>query len=365
VERTWGVSVFLGTGVPAERRRDYLAQAARLGARQVFTSCHVPEVPLEKVLAELGEMAAEARKLGLEVIADIAPRALEGMGARPDHLAPAAAMGLSAVRLDYGFGAWETATLTQNPEGLRIVLNTSTVSPPFIAETLGAGAVPERLESCHNYYPRPETALSIASLIKSSQTFTSQGLRVSAFIAGAGERRGPVYAGLPTVEKHRATPAGRAAAELWATGAVQTVLFGDPFATPEELESVARVWRLQPSIPVRVRLRPDIMDMEREIVLGPTHKNREDPAELVVRSTTSRAYATKGPGIPVRPALPRPRGTVTIDNADYLRYSGELQVSLFDLPADSRVNVVGDVIPEDLALLEYIGGGQGFVLLPV
>ncbi|MGE5589876.1 MAG: DUF871 domain-containing protein [Bacillota bacterium] len=365
MERTWGISVFLGTGVAAERRREYLAQAARLGARQVFTSCHVPEVPLDKVLAELGDLASEAHKLGLEVTADIAPRALEGMGARPDHLAPVAAMGLKAVRLDYGFGAWEVATLTQNSEGLRIVLNTSTVTPTFISEALGAGAVPERLESCHNYYPRPETALSIAGLIKSSEAFTAQGLRVSAFIAGAGERRGPIFAGLPTVEKHRNMEAGRAAAELWATGAVQTVLFGDPFATQEELESVARVWRLQPSIPVRVRLRPEITDMEREIVLGPTHKNREDPAELVVRSTTSRAYATKGPGIPVRPALPRPRGTVTIDNAEYLRYSGELQVTLSDLPADPRVNVVGEVIPEDLVLLDYIGGGEAFVLLPV
>lgn len=365
MERTWGVSVFLGTGVPAERRRAYLAQAARLGARQVFTSCHVPEVPLDKVLAELGDLASEARKLGLEVTADVSPRALEGMGARPDHLAPVVAMGLKAVRLDYGFGAWEVAALTQNPEGLRIVLNTSTVTPTFISEALGAGAVPERLESCHNYYPRPETALSIAGLVKSSETFTAHGLRVSAFIAGAGERRGPIFAGLPTVEKHRSTEAGRAAAELWATGAVQTVLFGDPYATPEELQSVARVWHLQPAIPVRVRLRPDISDTEREIALGPTHRNREDPAELVVRSTTSRAYATKGPVIPVRPALPRPRGTVTIDNAEYLRYSGELQVTLSDLPADPRVNVVGEVVPEDLVLLDYIGGGQGFVLLPV
>lgn len=365
MQRTWGVSVFLGTGEPAERRRDYLALAARLGARHVFTSCHVPEVPLEKVLAELGEMAQEARSLGLEVTADVAPKALEGMGASPENLAPIAEMGLSAVRLDYGFGAWEVASLTQNPHEVRIVLNTSTVSPDFIAKALSAGAVADRLESCHNYYPRPETGLSISDLVSSSRAFTGQGLRVSAFVAGSGARRGPIFAGLPTVEKHRRLPAGRAAAELWATGAVQTVLFGDPFATEQELQAVAQVCGVQPSVPLRARLRPGISDVERQIALGPTHRNREDPAELVVRSTTSRAYATGGPGIAPAQPLPRPRGSVTIDNAGYLRYSGELQITLFDLPADPRVNVVGEVIPEDLDLLAYIGPGQPFVLLPV
>lgn len=365
MQRTWGVSVFLGTGESPDKRRDYLGRAARLGARHVFTSCHVPEVPLDKVLAELGEMAQEARSLGLEVTADVAPKALEGMGASPQNLAPVAGMGLAAVRLDYGFGAWEVAALTQNPHDIRIVLNTSTVSPDFIAEALSAGAVADRLESCHNYYPRPETGLSVAGLVSSSRTFTAQGLRVSAFVPGSGSRRGPIFDGLPTLEKHRRLSAGRAAAELWATGAVQTVLFGDPFATNEELEGVARVCGLQPAVPLRMRLRPEISEKERQIALGPTHRNREDPAELVVRSTTSRAYAAKGPGIAPLQPLARPRGTVTIDNADYLRYSGELQIALFDLPADPRVNVVGEVIPEDLALLEYIGGGQGFVLLPV
>lgn len=364
MERTWGVSVFLGSGEPAAKREAYLSQSARLGARHVFTSCHVPEVPLERVLAELGEMAAEARPLGLEVTADIAPGALAGMGATPENLAPLAAMGLAAVRLDYGFGPQEVAALTRNPEGLRIVLNTSTVTPAFIAQALAADARADRLESCHNYYPRPETGLPVSGLISSSRTFTAQGLRVSAFIPGSGGRRGPIFAGLPTVERHRSLPAARAAIELWATGAVDSVLFGDPYASLEELEAVAHVSHLQPAIPLRVHVLPDLSEMERQVALGPNHRNREDPAEFVIRSTTSRAYATRGPGIAPRATLPRLRGTVTIDNHDYLRYSGELQIALLDLPADQRVNVVGEVIPEDLALLAYIGPGQTFVLLP-
>ncbi|MHB9144351.1 MAG: DUF871 domain-containing protein [Symbiobacteriia bacterium] len=364
MERTWGVSVFLGSGEPATKMDTYLSLASRLGARHVFTSCHVPEVPLDRVLAELGEMAAAARRLGLEVTADIAPGALAGMGAKPENLAPAAAMGLAAIRLDYGFGPHEVAALTRNPEGLRIVLNTSTVTPAYIAAALAAGARPERLESCHNYYPRPETGISVAALIASSRAFTAQGLRVSAFVPGSGVRRGPVFAGLPTVERHRNLPAARGAVELWATGAVDSVLFGDPYASIEELEAVALVAERQPATPLRIHIRPDLSETERVVAVGSSHCNREDPAEFVIRSTTSRAYAARGPGIEPRAALARPRGTVTIDNRDYLRYSGELQIALVDLPADPRVNVVGQVVAEDLSLLDLIGAGQPFALLP-
>ena len=53
--------------------------------------------------------------------------------------------------------------------------------------------------------------------------------------------------------------------------------------------------------------------------------------------------------------VPRPYGTVTIDNSNYGRYVGELQIALRDLPADSRVNLVGRIIDEDLPLIDLIG----------
>ena len=42
-----------------------------------------------------------------------------------------------------------------------------------------------------------------------------------------------------------------------------------------------------------------------------------------------------------------------IDNVDYGRYMGELQIDLCPLPADPRVNVVAQVCEPDLALLPY------------
>ena len=60
--------------------------------------------------------------------------------------------------------------------------------------------------------------------------------------------------------------------------------------------------------------------------------------------------------------MPRRAGAVTIDNQDYLRYMGEMQVVRSPLPADSRVNVVAHIIPEEVFLLDYIRPGDAFRL---
>lgn len=43
-----------------------------------------------------------------------------------------------------------------------------------------------------------------------------------------------------------------------------------------------------------------------------------------------------------------------------MRYQGEIQIALADLPADERVNVLGKVIDDDLPLLPWIKGNQKF-----
>ncbi|WP_304976092.1 DUF871 domain-containing protein, partial [uncultured Ligilactobacillus sp.] len=55
--------------------------------------------------------------------------------------------------------------------------------------------------------------------------------------------------------------------------------------------------------------------------------------------------------------------TITLDNCDYGRYMGELQLVKRDLKADPRVNVVGKVSDEDLDLLAYLGAGQKFEIV--
>ncbi|MGE5674740.1 MAG: DUF871 domain-containing protein, partial [Mycobacterium leprae] len=293
-----------------------------------------------------------------------APKALQGLGATPEDLAVVKQMGLAGLRLDHGFSPAEIARFAQNKLGLRVVLNCSTIDPVFLRAIMAQGADPELLEGCHNYYPRPETGLSMDFFERSSRLFKEFGMRVSAFVPGTGGRRGPLFEGLPTVESHRGMEAGRAAAELLATGLVDAVLFGDPWATATELTRVGDVAR-EEGVVLRVKLAESLSSFERSIVVGPVQENRPDMAEYVLRSTASRAYAAQGPAIAPFNTVQRPVGSVTIDNAGYLRYSGELQVALRDLPAEERVNVVAHVIPEDLPLLRWVGPGRKFRLIPV
>ncbi|TKV17243.1 DUF871 domain-containing protein, partial [Citrobacter sp. TBCS-11] len=50
----------------------------------------------------------------------------------------------------------------------------------------------------------------------------------------------------------------------------------------------------------------------------------------------------------------RSRGSITIDNCDYGRYMGEIQIVKNDLAADEKVNVVGKIIAEDRPLITFI-----------
>ena len=59
----------------------------------------------------------------------------------------------------------------------------------------------------------------------------------------------------------------------------------------------------------------------------------------------------------------RLRGTITIDNELYGRYSGEIQMIRSDLKADSRVNVIGRIPENAWLLMDAIRGGQKFMLV--
>jgi hypothetical protein len=147
-----------------------------------------------------------------------------------------------------------------------------------------------------------------------------------------------------------------AAKHFFASKLVDAVIFGDPFASNKELAGVAALD--ESCIELAVETKPGISSMERAILLD-RHTNRNDPGEHVIRSQEARSLCRET--IMKRSPLPRPCGAVTIDNAEYLRYMGELQVVCTTaLPIDARTNVVAQVIREELFLLEYIQPGRSF-----
>jgi len=103
--------------------------------------------------------------------------------------------------------------------------------------------------------------------------------------------------------------------------------------------------------------------IEESIIFKSCHENRPDSAEDVIRSTNSRETLRKEDVINPYNNINRKVGYITIDNKEYLRYSGELQICKNELPADRRVNVVGKVIEEEIFLLKYIGDETKFRLI--
>ena len=90
---------------------------------------------------------------------------------------------------------------------------------------------------------------------------------------------------------------------------------------------------------------------------------RMDSPKWLVRFQESRVYSCPGDVVEPRNCIQRRRGTITVDNRNYGRYSGELMLLREDFPADDRVNVIGEVPENALLLMDRIERGAKFMLV--
>lgn len=345
-----GISVFVGMNYILEDNKKFIKEAKASGFNNVFTSLHIPEADYEKAILEFKEIAALCKSLDMNIIADISPRAFDYLGADMNNLKAVKDLGVYGVRVDFGFSSEEIAGFTRNPYGLKIEINASTVTNSFLREFESFNPNYEMLQACHNYYPRLNTGISIETFKKKNQILKKYGMKISAFIPSLKGRRGPIFEGLPTLEIHRSKEPQISAKELFALG-IDAVFFGDSIPSPDELKTVGSI--LEDVIDLRAEI-SNASKIEEDIIFNCIHENRPDSAEDVIRSTNSRTALTKGETINPNNTIERKRGYITIDNKDYLRYCGELQVCKKDLPKDKRVNVLGKVIDEEVFLLDYI-----------
>ncbi len=350
---TWekGISAYTGLGYTVEDNRDYLHISRKYGYSRLFTSLHIPEADQQAVVQEFLYLTAYAKRLGFQVTADISPKAFSLLEIAPDDTVALLSLGIDTVRLDFGFTPEEIAAFTQKSD-ITVEINASSIDRKNLEKIIAAGADVSRLRACHNFYPRPETGLSYDLFAERSSMLRDFGITVTAFIPSRHNPRGPIFAGLPTLEQHRHANPVIAAKHLLISGLVDGISFGDPHAPESELAAVAALDAK--CFELEVEFVPDISQVERSILLA-RHTNRTDPGEHVIRSQEARTLCRGN--VPARGALDRPRGAVTIDNAGYLRYMGELQIVCRSLPSDERVNVVAQIVPQELFLLDYIRPG--------
>lgn len=325
-----GISFYLNDPLAEQR----IALAGKMGVKRAFTSLHIPE--------ESGDLAGRAMALlqcakeaGIEVYADVSLKTPGHLGL--DSLFALKSLGVSGLRLDDFF---ENELILNLAREFKLALNASILFEDDVRALLKGGLKASQLLAWHNFYPRVETGLSDWFFQKQNELFGKYGIPVSAYIPGDGEKRGPLFEGLPTLEEHREIDPFVAALELFRYG-VEDVYIGDPEVSEELLRKLIDFdhgcveIRIEGFQEGEFKLRPDF---SRDVLRLMDTRS----AELVIPENT----------------VERCVGSITRDNDGYGRYRGEVQITLCDLPADERVNVVGRVVEEDIVLLSYLKPGQ-------
>ena len=340
----------------------YIERAAAAGCQRAFLSLILESLHFagaRRPDAPVFMRAVRACAVrNLSVWCDLNDAAIETFGGLDAALNRLADMGVCGVRIDSGLSIEALAAVSRHESGLGLQLNCAALRPDRpqtislaqkLLERIEREGDPKRIEACFNFYPRCGTGISEQAVAAACGWLRARGVRVSAFVASraAPSMLHAPSRGVPTVETLRYAAPYTAARILTFLG-VDDVLFGDGFASEEELSELAVALS---DTPTRLRVRffdwvpKDVIRALRQIVF----RNREDEPVDLLRGTAAR-------GILLEPRETRPgtRGEVTMDNTLSAQYAGELQILLSDLPAQPFANVVGRVREDDEPLLAYL-----------
>ncbi|AFK85142.1 MULTISPECIES: DUF871 domain-containing protein [Thermoanaerobacterium] len=353
----FGVSVYTTDDFSSQKNKEYIKMAKDLGICSVFTSMHIPEIEYERKINEIKDLVEYIKLLDMKLTIDISPVTMNILGSSSNNLKSFYELGIDCLRLDYGFTIDEIAEMTKNKYGIKIELNASTITKQQINDLIYRNADLRNLSACHNFYPKPYTGLSYEFFREKTLMIKSYGLKVSAFIPSQKGKRGPIYEGLPTLEVHRNMKPDISARHLIYSG-IDDVYFGDAYASFDEISDVTSVDK--DVIELKIDLVNDVTDCEKDLIFNCIHTNRIDSSEYIVRSEESRGYAKIGKEIKAHNCIDRKKYSVTIDNENFKRYSGELNICLIDLPKDERVNVVGHIVEEECILADLVKPGVKF-----
>ncbi|MBQ9317930.1 MAG: DUF871 domain-containing protein [Atopobiaceae bacterium] len=394
---TLGVSVYPDIR-PLDEIAAYLRRAASFGYKRIFTSMFSVEGTPEEVLAYFRDLDGVAHEVGMEVALDVNPECLARLGATPQDLSVFAGIQADILRMDGAYGENDNYDMLCNPYGIKIEYNASALEPAAIESLVARGVDRDRILACHNFYPQRYTGFRWDRFQEVNARLAPLGIRVGAFIASQVPGTHGVWdaiCGLPTVERLRDYPADLQARIMAATGNVTDILFGNAYASDEELEAVAQAVALENPEPVReearavvsafeeflatsgksgfvqkkVRVEPlyDITDVEREILFDfYPHIDFGDSSEWIWRTRMERQVYAHDVIVPRRHVGERfDRGDVVIVNDNYKHYAGEVQVVLEPIVDDGTRNLVARIDAQEMDVFDLVGDGDAVIFLPV
>ena len=347
-----------------EENLQYINKAHKLGYTRIFTSILEVDSEKEKALEQLEcyrELLNHAKNLGMNVFIDINPEVLKNIGVNPNDLSFFVELGCTGIRLDGIFNGIHESMMTYNEYGLEIEINGS-LNTAYSNNIVDFGCKKEKLVVCHNFYPEEYTGISLEFFKMCMERHKSLGLKVAAFVNSTnGGKLGPwpTNDGLPTLEKHRYRDIIAQADELYALG-TDDIIIGNAFATDEELEALSK---LDKDI-VELKFTPCKDLTEEEMFLVNSKMNeRTDSSSEIIRYSNGR-YELKDKSIPSDNSGSRivKKGTVLVNNDEYLNYKGELIIAREDIKVDNRRNVIGHINDDFIDMIDYIKYRKNFKL---
>ncbi len=342
----FGISLYLGTGY--EKNQEIVAKAQQANVKYAFTSLHIPEESVSDYAAEVKKLFDLCKSCEISLIVHIGPRTLEKLGYT--SFTDLKQTSVSHLRVDYGFTYQQIIDLSKD---FNIAFNASTLLESDIRELQKLNADFSKFSACHNFYPKPLTGLSLQKTRGINENLRRLGITTMAFVPGDRELRGPLEMGLPTVEEHRGGDVLFNALQLIKECQTDIVLVGDIDISDEAWRKISEL--SQGYVSLKAEVNPEYRYIKDEI-----HHDRPDSSEYVIRSQESRTYASQGKLFAAEGIKPRSKGSISVGNGGYLRYSGELEIARKDLNPESKVNVIGQVDTDCLKYLDYITDGMGF-----
>ena len=178
-----------------------------------------------------------------------------------------------------------------------------------------------------------------------------------AFVKG-DELRGPVYEGLPTVEKHRNKRFLTSCLDLLLLD-TDIVLVGDIDISDKNMKDFK--YLNKGIVPLRNfnniltdRVFKDRIDFSEYIIRAVVDVNigesRKSFCEYITKELEKNRINLKE----ISCNGPIKKGDILVSNEKYLRYEGELEIALQDLGIDEKRCVVSKIIDEDMELLDYV-----------
>lgn len=357
--RKLGISVY-PEHASLEENKNYIELAAKYNFSRIFTCLLSVEGDKEKIKQDFKEMISHAKKYNFEVIADVAPNIFHEFGITYDDLSFFKEMGVDGIRLDEGFSGNEESLMTFNPYNLMIELNSSQVTG-YLDNIISYHPDKHMLLGCHNFYPKKRSGLSREQFLKGSEQFKKYGIRVAAFVNSDSANFGPwpVSEGLCTLEEHRFLPIDVQAKDLFYTNLVDDVIIANCFASEEELKALSLINK--GLMTLDVELETEISDTENKIAFEELHFFRGDRSDYTVRSTLPRVKYKNCDIIPNNTRNIK-KGDVLVENANYLRYKGELHIALQDFENEGNTNVIGRISETNMRFIDKIQAWQKFKL---